>query len=274
VSSPPGLSPATREALVAVARLRLGLPEGELVGDIHPFWPSEFEGIWALRLAGGERGRVVVLMVDGEDVVAHAGLDRAARRLQDLRLLNRPAPHTTESVRPLLDAVGGLSPASPTEPNESFESRSDAGVRVVFSQAADWVRFAASGALGVPPAEGITGFGVRAPVPMGRMVCDIDPDYRLTWRYVVDDVEIGAFEGYAGATGTSPADELPTLQAEQLICTARMKTRRPWAVPAQPVRAVSGDDGGTAWEVTFLGGERVSVEHSDLAAGTPGSRQR
>ena len=32
-----------------------------------PFWPDEFTGLWALRLADGDLGRVVVVMVEGDE---------------------------------------------------------------------------------------------------------------------------------------------------------------------------------------------------------------
>ena len=33
-----------------------------------PFWPDEFTGLWALRLADGDLGRVVVVMVEGDEI--------------------------------------------------------------------------------------------------------------------------------------------------------------------------------------------------------------
>lgn len=146
-----------------------------------PFWPDEFTGLWALRLADGDLGRVVVVMVEGDEIAPHAGLQRAAARLERLRILERPPPHTTQSIRPILDAVGGLSPAVPPHPHESFESDARAGIRVVLSEPTDWVRFAASGGHGPVPAADVTGFGVRAPAVRGRMACAIDIDYRLSW---------------------------------------------------------------------------------------------
>jgi len=227
-----------------------------------------------------------VVLVEHDDIVPHAGLDRAAARLRKLALLERPPPHTTESLRPILDAVGGLSPATPDQPVESFATGPDGGVRLTFTEPAAWVWFAAAGGRGIPPAEIVGGSGVRAPVASGVMICDLRPDYRLSWTYLVDDVELGRFSGHPD--GPSPgaahpgAGDPPPLVAERILGAARDALRRPFAVPAGPVRPLgagpsgggpgatvdgpSVDGGGppvVRWAVAFLGGGSVVVDERD-----------
>lgn len=259
MTSPP--TPGLHDRLVDVARLRLGLPRGQLSGEIMPFWPDEFEGLWVLRVLDGEAGRVVVVMTRNDDIEAHAGLGRAAARLRDLRLLERPDPHPTESLRPLLDAVGGLTPGYPRYPTESVERTGEGGSRVTLFEPIEWVRFAAAGGAGMPPAEIMGSRGVSAPPACGRMVCELDPSYRLSWTYEIDGQVVG---GFAANPDDDLPDEAPPLLAERLITAARRQARAPFGVPSGPVHRSPGGATGDWWSVDLLGVGPVEVALPEL----------
>jgi hypothetical protein len=247
--------------IVEVARLRAGLPRGEVSGEVRAFWPDEFEGLWAVPMFAGDQGRVLLIMtVDGE-VAPLAGLARAAVRLRHLRLLDRPEPHPTQSVRPLLDAVGGLTPGYPRYPTEVVSRTAEGGLRLVLSESAGWVQFAASGAAGMPPSEARgPNRGVTAPPPGGQMICEIARDYGLQWTYRAEDILLGHF---AGHPDEDRSDECPPIVAERLGAAARAKARSPLAVPAGPVQRHGETADAVLWRVLLLGLEPITIAERD-----------
>lgn len=253
--TPPEPSPELADGLVAVARYRLGLPLGE-PAEIRAFYPDDVEGLWIVPLFDGNRGRVIALMTESYEVAAHAGLARAAARLRDLDILGRKGPWATDNIRPLLDAVGGLTPGYPRYPSEKVERQGDGAIRLILEEPASWVRFAAAGGRGAPPPEGGGSGGIRAPEPVGRMVCDVGSDYRIAWTYELDGNQLGEF---TGDMAQDRPDQVPALLAESVLATARTQVASPLAMPAGPVLPAEGGDLGR-WRVEFLGLESVLVD--------------
>jgi hypothetical protein len=241
--------------LVEVARLRLGLASGE-PAEIRPFYPEAIDAFWIVPLFAGDHGRVVVLKVRDGAVEPHAGLPRAAARLRDADLLARDLSFAAANIRPILDAVGGLTPGSPRYPSETTEQQVDGGIRLVFEEPEPWVRFAASGGLGAPPPEGVGSGGFRPPEPLGRMECTLSSDYRVAWTYAV---EAGAIGSFAGDAANDQPDRLDGLLAEKVVAAARLQLGSPLAVPAAPVRPLDDDQPGGGWQVDFLGLGAVAV---------------
>ncbi len=248
--------PSLRSQLVEVARLRLGLPTGE-PAEIRAFYPEEIDGLWIVPLFAGHQGRVVVLSVRDDAVEPHAGLPRAAARLRDANLLARNPSWAASNIRPVLDAVGGLTPGYPRYPSEATERTDDGGIRLVFEEPESWVRFAASGGRGAPPPEGGGSGGFRHPEPLGRMECTIGPDYRVAWTYTVEAGLIGSFTGRAF---DDQPDRLEGILAEKVIATARLQLASPLAVPAAPVCPSDDDTAAGRWRVDFLGLGVVAVD--------------
>ncbi len=256
--SEPTAPPALADALVAVARLRLALPRGE-PAEVRAFYPDDVEGLWSVPLFDGDRGRVVVLATERGDVAAHAGLHRASARLR--ALFPSAAPDwLADELAAVLDAVGGLTPGLPRYPDPTASDRPRGAIRLVIDEPARWVRFAATGAHGPPPAEAVVAGGnggATPPQPIGQMVCDVAPDRSIVWRYELEGVELGRFAGIAAA---DEPDQVPPLLAEQLLAAARVEVASPLAVAAAPVRPAAHDGVvGDGWQVDLLGFDPVSL---------------
>ncbi len=245
----PAPSSQLADALVTVARYRLGLPRGQC-DDIRAFYPDEIEGFWIVPLFDRDQGRVMVLMADGDSVVAHAGLPRAAARLAGLDVVGRSGGWVTDNIRPILDAVGGLTPGYPRYPTEAVERSADGSIRLVLEEPASWVRFAAAGGRGTPPLEDGGSGGIRHPEPVGRMVCDMTSDHRIVWTYEIGGDQVGEF---AGDAAEDRPDQTPTLMAEALVAAARTELASPLATPARPVAPEGRSDDRQMWRVEFLG---------------------
>ncbi len=247
------------DVLVAVARLRLGLPRGE-PAEVRAFYPEDIEGLWTIPLFDGERGRVVVVATQAGEVAAHAGLDRAAARWQTMFPPSHQPSWLVEEIAAVLDAVGGLTPGMPRYPSPTASTLPDGGVRLVLDEPASWVQFAAAGARGAPPPEGGSGGGVTHAQETGRIQCDVSIEARITWCYELEDVELARYEG---AAQLDAADEAPPLLAEQLIAAARTRTASPLAVPGAPVSRAAGQPTGS-WTVDLIGLGAIVVDEAEV----------
>ncbi len=229
------------ERLAAIANLRIGHPPEAPVDVVRPFYPEQIEGMFSVAaFGGGDTGRVVVLLVEGDDVAPHRGLDEAARRLRALGVLGR-GQWAIENLRPLLDAVGGLTPGyGGFETEHATELPDGGGLELALTGPEEWVRFAASGASGPPPptTTAAPGGGLAPPKPQGLARSTVDAGYRLRWTYhAAGEIPLGEVEGDPDDSPTAE-DDPPNdpLVVEATIAAARRARSSPLAVPAAPVR--------------------------------------
>lgn len=254
----------TEAELRTVARARLGLPGGEVDEGITRFYPDHIEGCYLVPLFDGDEGGPVVIHTGPAGISPHGGFDVAAARLRALDLLAKPAEWLESALRPVLEAVGAMSPGRPRWPDETVTVDGGAA-HLVFTEDETWVRYAAGGAHGPPPLEADRGDarGITPPAPQGTMTCILKPGYDLRWTYEAAGEILATLDGRPDAVdaGDGAAPSVEAVTAEWAVAAARKKTRSPLAVPAAFVRAL----GETEWQVRLLGrAEPVAVTRDDI----------
>jgi hypothetical protein len=262
-ADPEAESPDPHEVL-ALVRDRLLLDAGALDGELRAFSPDVIPDLWIAPVFDGDLGRVAVVYAPNAHPVAQAGLDRASARLRDLDVAGRDRSWVTENLRPLLDAVGGLSPG---QPPFAEEEPLDLSRCLRFDTTATWVTFAAGGAKGAPPIDEPSpdARGVAPPPAPGSMTVEVDDDHRITWTYEVAGATIGTFGGHWSDDDTR-SQQLNPLFAEHLVAAARTQAESPLAVAGAPVRRLHEAGATAVWEVRLLGHDPMEIT---VTAGIP-----
>ena len=251
------------QAVAALLRDRLLLPDGQLEGEVRPFYPDDVPDLYVAPLFDGDRGRVAVIYAPDGAPRAQGGLARAAARLQRLAIFDDDGVWARAHTRQLLDAVGGLTPG--LFPYVEQEVRDDADSVVLELRAPTaWVEFAARGGRGIPPAvdDVPDPRGITPPAELASMTVTIARDFSITWDYELGG---GPFSGRP-ADDVTQDDEPADLLAERLIAAVRRELPSPLAVAARPPRRVRHDTLTTTWSVELLGHEPVEVTE---AGGVP-----
>ncbi len=260
------------QAVLALVRLRLLLPDGQLEGEVAAFYPGEADDLWVAPVFDAGAGRPAVVYAPGGRPCAQAGLARASSRLRDLDVLaGERRPWAARRLRPLLDAVGGLTPGLNPFADEAPVEGPDGGIGRSFGAPADWIEFAAGGARGVPPEAGSVADprGVTPPLPQGTSTVTVDADHRIVWRHEVAGAEVGRFEGH-WSQDRAAADEPDALVAEGLVASVRRHLPSPLAVAARPPARVRVQGRTTTWSVELLGHDPVEITEAGGVPRPPG----
>lgn len=256
------------QAVVALLRDRLLLPNGQLEDEVRPFYPGDVPDLFVAPLFDGDHGRVAIVYAPDGMPRAHGGFARAAARLERLQIFGDGGEWARAHTRQLLDAVGGLTPGLyPYVEQEVHASRD--GVGLELRAPVPWVEFAASGARGIPPSVNDVPDprGITPPAELASMRVTIGTDFSIAWEYE------GSGAGFSGraADEVVSSDEPDDLLAERLVAAVRRDLPSPLAMPARPPRRIRQDALTTTWSVELLGHRPVEITE---AGGNPQPLER
>jgi hypothetical protein len=243
----------TAERLVDAARAQADLPGGRVL-DARRAWEDRLPDLWGVTVESDDRQSNAFFRVSDGRVAVPAGYDQAARELSELAPLDGQA--WGGGLIYVVAAVGGATPGFPDTWTADETPLPDGGTRITVHMPETWVAYAAAGGAGPVPADLRTGGGLAPPAKMATATLDVTADYRLLWRYQLED---GELEGPAG----TPAASLPELSDRQLVAAldgARRRARAPRAMPTREPKLLDGHPDVLVVDLWALGPVYVRLE--------------